>query len=555
MAPPTTKRPDNEAAMLMAYTFHMLGKRNADKTEQDKEDEKSSIFLTWALSYLTQKVPEMSEYIQRHHIKPKNTTKNYEGKVSFADLIALTEVLARARKYPTPEDFHSGRPKRAIPAGLPLIMASSAANVIYSISEGGATLSWTGAALGAVFGLATSADVKKLEETLTLQGKTLSTITFNMEANAAIINEMNGAITELQKTVINQQIGMAMTTMEQDLKNIFCQFATNNDVAMLKFANILTAAGNGKASSFVLPQDDLNKLANEVQAEKGIKLSTDLSQVKMLISVIDNRIQIFFNIPIEDEDQLFKFFKITPLPYFQANTTLIPKIDATYIAISKENSEYHSVDADEFNHCVDMPQDCRVASPVIPLTELSHCVVKTYTTSQLSCTLKESSLPQRPFIRTIGNYTVFSVPEPTSLFVKCANPSTTKDYQDSNIVIKDMGDITFRAGFTITLPDGSKWDTPAIHPLYRMKEDTPLYSPYNTMPVPTNVTVQYLSENNFTKIQQIVYMNPADDIDTVHEMIEEAFTNHSTLGPFLIRAISTILILAATILCGWILFK
>ena len=166
MAPPTTKRPDNEAAMLMAYTFHMLGKRNADKTEQDKEDEKSSIFLTWALSYLTQKVPEMSEYIQRHHIKRKNTTKNYEGKVSFADLIALTEVLARARKYPTPEDFHSGRQKRAIPAGLPLIMASSAANVIYSISEGGATLSWTGAALGAVFGLATSADVKKLEETL-----------------------------------------------------------------------------------------------------------------------------------------------------------------------------------------------------------------------------------------------------------------------------------------------------------------------------------------------------------------------------------------------------
>ena len=139
--------------------------------------------------------------------------------------------------------------------------------------------------------------------------------------------------------------------------------------------------------------------------------------------------------------------------------------------------------------------------------------------------------------------------------MKCSNPTATKDYQDSNIVIKDMGDITFRAGFTITLPDGSKWDTPAIHPLYRMKEDTPLYSPYNTMPVPTNVTVQYLSENNFTKIQQIVYMNPADDIDTVHEMIEEAFTNHSTLGPFLIRAISTILILAATILCGWILFK
>ena len=80
MAPPTTKRPDNEAAMLMAYTFHMLGKRNADKTEQDKEDEKSSIFLTWALSHLTQKDPEMSEYSQRYHLVKKNSTKHYEGK-------------------------------------------------------------------------------------------------------------------------------------------------------------------------------------------------------------------------------------------------------------------------------------------------------------------------------------------------------------------------------------------------------------------------------------------------------------------------------------------
>ena len=76
---------------------------------------------------------------------------------------------------------------------------------------------------------------------------------------------------------------------------------------MLKFVNILTAAGNRKASSFVLPQDNLNKLAGEVQAEKGIKLTTDLSQVKVLISVINNKIQIFFNIPIEDDDQLLNF--------------------------------------------------------------------------------------------------------------------------------------------------------------------------------------------------------------------------------------------------------
>ena len=155
--------------------------------------------------HLTQKDPEMTEYVQKYHLMQNHTTKNYEGKVSLADLVALAEVLTNTKKYPQPEDFHSGRHKRAIPAGLPLIMASSAANVIYSLSEGGAPLSWTGAALGAVFGLATSSDVKKLEETLRLQGKTLSTITFNMEANTAIVNEMNGAITELQKLLLCQK--------------------------------------------------------------------------------------------------------------------------------------------------------------------------------------------------------------------------------------------------------------------------------------------------------------------------------------------------------------
>ena len=81
---------------------------------------------------------------------------------------------------------------------------------------------------------------------------------------------------------------------------------------MLKFANILTSAGIGKASPFVLSTDDLKQLAQKVLLEKNIQLNTDLNNVKMIITVIDNHIQLFFSIPIEDEDQLFKFFKITP---------------------------------------------------------------------------------------------------------------------------------------------------------------------------------------------------------------------------------------------------
>ena len=148
------------------------------------------------------------------------------------------------------------------------------------------------------------------------------------------------------------------------------QLATNNYIAMLKFANILTSAGIGKASPFVLSTDNLKQLAQKVLLEKNIQLNTDMNNIKMTITVIDYHIQLFFSIPIEDDDQLFKFFKITPLPYFNHNATLLLQIDAMYIAISKENSEYYSVNADEFNRCIDMPQECRVASPVIPLLKV-----------------------------------------------------------------------------------------------------------------------------------------------------------------------------------------
>ena len=106
----------------------------------------------------------------------------------------------------------------------------------------------------------------------------------------------------------------------------------------------MTSAGIGKASPFVLSTDDLKQLAQKVLLEKNIQLNTDLNNVKMIITVIDNHIQLFFSIPIEDEDQLFKFFKITPLPHLNDNATLLPQINATYIAISKENSEYHTVE-------------------------------------------------------------------------------------------------------------------------------------------------------------------------------------------------------------------
>ena len=451
------------------------------------------------------------------------------------------------------------RDKRAIPAGVPLMVAGGAANVIYSLVEGGAPLSWTGDMIGSIFGWASASEVKTIKKNMVDQGKSIKALQFNQEqidkVVKNVIDEVENTTKELIEIVLSTQTGIAMKAAEEDLKGINRQLTTNNDITLLRFANILTSTRAGKASPFVITSEELEELAVKAKEEKAVTLDTNLDNIRVMMTLIDNDLQLFFDIPVKNEDRLFTFFKVIALPQFMSNATLIPRLDAPYLAISVANSEYHTVDADEFNRCIDTPHLCTVASPVIPLTESAHCVVKTYTTSQISCILEETNIPRRPFIRSIGNHTVFSVPEDTNLFVKCTNPWTVGHNQDTNIVIKGVGDMTFRPGCQVTLPDGSKWDTPDISPQVQMKTNLPLHSPYNTLPLGTNVTVEYFKPKDIQR-PQIIYVNQPveqEDLDTVEEIVTEAFTNKNTLVPFMLRTGATIMtILLLSFLCVWI---
>ena len=159
-------------------------------------------------------------------------------------------------------------------------------------------------------------------------------------------------------------------------------------------------------------------------------------------------------------------------------------------------------------------------------------------TAQIFCPLEESTIPRRPFIRSIGNHTISLVPNLTSIFIKCKNMWTTNSYQDTSTVIKGMGDITFRPGCVVTLPDCSKWDTPDIHLLVQMTENMPMYLPYNTMPQASNIRDKDINRPQTIYITQKV---EEEDLETINEMVAEAFTNKNTLVPFMFRTGTTIM--------------
>jgi len=88
-----------------------------------------------------------------------------------------------------------------------------------------------------------------------------------------------------------------------------------------------------------------------------------------------------------------------------------------------------------------------------------------------------------------------------------------------------------------------------------MKADAPLYSPYNTFPMATNVSIKYLRKEDFTDIPKIVYVNATTfQIETPEDMAKEAFTNHRTLVPYIMRAAATIIIAALLLLLAIYLY-
>jgi len=289
---------------------------------------------------------------------------------------------------------------------------------------------------------------------------------------------------------------MAMT-LDQDMKSLIRYIILLGESAVGKFANILLAAATGNVSPYALSSTELETTANAVKLKHNIQLTMDLRIVKMQALVRNNTIHFIFSIPILDEANLFHFFRVQAAPVFGNDTVtgnltmLIPELDATYLGISKTGTSYVILTPDEYGKCTTTPDRCMVTAPAIPMNLNAHCVVSTYTTKTLTCPLVESDAKPLAFIHTTGNHTVYSVPKPTTLFIKCIDYTMSRQHKDESLVIQGMGEITFRSGCMINFPDGTHFKTPAYYPEDRI-EDVKLFELLNFHPVPTNVVIRRL---------------------------------------------------------------
>ena len=383
----------------------------------------------------------------------------------------------------------NSRTERAIPLWVPVIGTFTAgANVINSFITGEAPLSWFGEAFGHIFGLQTKGEALKQNRIIVRTAQAVDQLTVNQQQIKTALNAATQRMNRYSKYILSSHKAIAIITMEQDLKAMIRMIHSTIDATLQKTANIIVASLSGATSPYALTQAELEAVAKKVALEKKIKISTDMADIRMKSTIVDNQLVLIFNSPIIDETQLYHFNRIEALPVFIENKTFMPEIDAKYIAISHSGSEYISMSSDEFSRCTTTPRQCYVTSPAVPLTSQSHCTMVTYRDVKMSCPLVETNISPRPTMHIKDNLVIYSVPTETTLMAKCDNYKTHKP-DTAHFKINGMGEISFRPGCTVTLPDGSHFKTPITYPTEDISE-LKLYELLQFHPTPTNVTLK-----------------------------------------------------------------
>ncbi len=372
-------------------------------------------------------------------------------------------------------------------------------NAISSAYSGDAPLSWFGDTLGPLFGFATKKEVKRQFDHITHISTEVQALKMGGLELEKAVNAVNKRVDHYGEVVISGMKATMTLMMEMDLKALARYMIVLLTANTNKYSNLYLAASNGKNVPSGLSPSELKAVADRVKADKGIVLSTDLRQVGTLLMVVDNEIQLIFKVPILDDNQLFHFYSVLPIPIFSNDTTsgnittLVPELDAEYIGISKSGTSYIVVSSAEFSRCTTTPHLCQISSPILPMNKAAHCIVSTYVSDKLTCPLVEVDSKPIPFMHIKNNVTIYSMPEPTALFIKCADPSSLHQYRDETVVLKGMGTATFRSGCTATFPDGTHFNTPSFLPSEELP-DLKLFNLLRTYPIPTGVRIRRLAE-------------------------------------------------------------
>ena len=406
---------------------------------------------------------------------------------------------------------------------------------------------WFGKPLGKLFGFANTDEVNAIIEQLSVHATAIDTLDFNDVKTRQTVNEIITSKKKFEEKIAKMFKATSAVMLEADLCSYLHYLIALMESSSNKYVFVTLSASTGKASPLAITQKELAAIAYRILKEKGIKLSTDINQIKMSMIKNGEQIQLDFDIPILIKQNLYHFYKVDAIPLFKNGTTYIPELDALFLIISKTGSAYVTLSLDEFTRCTTDPLLCMVSSPTNPMTSKAHCTVTTYITGNMTCTLIESDKPPVRFIHIKGNHTIFLVPEKTMVHIKCNDAKNKFQSQQTTFLMENMGQITFRPGCTVNFPDGMTFQMPELH-LPEQIDESKIIQVIDTYSIPKDARIRRFIDYSKREIATLVtdYRFP-----TFGEIKENIFHPTKALG-FLVQflmAISIVIIIMISCLC------
>ena len=361
------------------------------------------------------------------------------------------------------------------------------ANAVSSTVTGDAPLSWLGEAIGYLLGFPTknSPEFKQIAR----NAKNIETLSINQKSIHQTLQYFSKRLSSFGTQLMKTLKAQATLSMEQDLKHMIQHMQGIQQMTLLKYANVLMAGQLGKTSPYAISNKELLAQRQKLREEKGIIITDKIEDTRSTIGILNNTIQILIQVPILDEQKLFNFYHVQPLPIFKDNRTFLPDVDAEYVAISKSGSYYADVNSVEFTRCVITPEHCRVSSPATPVGSTPVCTINTFINRKLMCPVVEIQAEPHPVILINGNRTIYSVPTETRLYVKCYDHIGSHRFTDETINITGMGETTFRPSCSITLPGGATFNTPAAL-IEEQISGSKLFEHLRTYDTPNNIIIR-----------------------------------------------------------------
>ena len=537
--------PEETFAKWISKLLNSIGNSDIEKASEEPS-------LTFTSSDLTViKCLKNEECRRKRLIKSSSYTKRQLlRQVKKLLTFYLSQHLLHFKNFNLKISDSHPRQKRALPL-LPLlgtiVATTIGANVGTSIVNGGAPLSWFGKPLGKLFGFANADEIRALNDKVDLHASAIEALHISDLQTRKTVNEIIEVQSQFEKRVHTAFKAVTAVMLEADLRS-FIQYQINLlETNSNKIVLIGLSASTGKASTLALTQNELNQIVERVHKEKGIKLTNDFDSIKMSMIKIGTTLKLIFDIPIIAEDNLYHFYKVEAIPLFENNTMFMPELDAPFLGISKTGSYYVTLTSEEFTRCTTEPSLCTTSSPANPMTSRAHCTVTTYITGNMTCELVESNKPAVRFIHIKGNHTIFSVPEPTLVYIKCNDES--RKPQQATFEMQNMGQITFRPGCTINFPDGAKFQTPEIY-LTEKLDDARIFQVLDTYVIPKNARIRRFLDYSH---RQITPLETSYDFPTLAQLSKDIFHPTRAIGFTVqfIMAASVILFIVITCLCYW----